>query len=313
MVKFLVGRIATGVLVLFAVTALTFLLVGLIPGNAARTILGISATPTAIARLSRELHLNAPITDQYWSWLKGLFHGNLGTSLVNGQSVGSQIVGRLQPTISLILLSSALSILVATTLGVYSAVRGGVVARLVDSFGLLGFAIPGFIIALLLIYAFAVKVKVFPVVGYNSLSSGLGNWAKALVLPVVAMSLNSIGFIAKQVRQSTSDVLDSEFVVTLTANGFKRRSILYRHVLRNAIVPSLAMMGVQMAGAIATTVLIETVFGIPGIGSLAVSAAGQQDLPMVQATALFFTAFVVIINFSLDIVFVMLDPRVRIG
>jgi peptide/nickel transport system permease protein len=312
MTKFLIGRVLTGVLVLFVVSAVTFLLVALTPGNAARTILGLSASPSAVAQLAREMHLNSPLPDQYWSWLKQALHGNLGSSLINGQSVGSQIVGRLEPTVSLIVLSTIVSVLGAIALGVFSAVRGGWVARVVDAAGLIGFAVPGFIVGLLLIYVFAVKLHAFPVVGYNPLSTGIGGWLQALVLPVIAMSLSGIGFAAKQIRQSTTEVLGSEFVVTLTANGFRRSSILYRHVLRNAILPSLALMGVQLAGTIATTVLIETVFGIPGIGSLAVSSATQQDLPMVQATALFFTAFVVVVNLGLDVLYVILDPRVKV-
>ena len=300
-------------MVLFVVSVVTFLLVALIPGNAARTILGLSASPAAVAQLAREMHLSAPLQDQYWSWLKGALHGNFGTSLINGQSVGSQIAGRLQPTVSLIVLSTIVSVFSAIALGVYSAVRGGRVAQIVDAGGLVGFAVPGFIVGLLLIYVFAVKLRAFPVVGYNPLSSGVGNWLDALALPVIAMSVSGVGSWQSRSRQSTAEVLRSEFVVTLTANGFTRRSILYRHVLRNAILPSLALIGVQLAGTIATAVLIETVFGIPGIGSLAVSSATQQDLPMVQATALFFTAFVVVVNLGLDICYAVLDPRVKVG
>lgn len=313
MLKFLVKRVLMGIVVLLVVSIITFVLVALIPGNAAQTILGPEATPAKVAQLSRELHLNAPLPVQYWSWLKNALHGNFGTSLLTGQSVVSVIGSRLEPTLSLVLLVTLVTVLASVLIGVVSALRGGWLARLLDFGGLLGLAIPGFVVGLLLIDLFAVDLRIFPVEGYVPLSAGVGNWLTPLVLPVIAMSLSGVAFSSKQVRQSMGEALESEYAFTLMANGFKRRSVVYKHALRNAIVPALAMMGVQLAGAIGSTVLIETVFGVPGIGSLAVSSATQADLPMVQATALFFTAFVVVVNLGLDLLYVALNPKVKLG
>jgi peptide/nickel transport system permease protein len=313
MFSFIAKRVLTGVLVLLVVSMVTFVLVGLIPGNAARTILGSTASPAAVAQLTRELHLNQPLPVQYWSWLENAVQGHFGTSLLNGESVGSVIASRLQPTLSLVILMTIVSVLSSIFLGVVSALRGGWVARIVDTAGLLGFAIPGFIVALLLIDVFATNLRIFPVEGYVPLSDGIGNWLRALVLPVVALALSSVAFTSKHVRQSMTEVLDSEFIFTLRANGFKHRSVVYKHALRNAIVPALALMGVQLAGAISAVVLIETVFAIPGIGSLAVSATTQGDVPMVLATALFFTAFVVVVNLAFDVLYAVLNPKVRLS
>jgi len=312
MLRFLARRTVMGVLVLLVVSALTFLLVALIPGNAALTILGAQATPAKIAQLSQELHLNEPLPVQYWDWLKDAVRGNFGTSLLNGQSVATLVEGRLEPTLSLVILVTLVTVAASIWLGVFSALRGGWVARLADIGGLLGLATPGFVVALLLIDVFAVKLRIFPVEGYVPLSSGAGEWLRSLVLPVIAMSLSGAAFSSKQVRQSMLEALDSEFAFTLTANGFNRRSVVYKHALRNAIVPALAMMGVQLAGAIGSVVLIETVFGIPGVGSLMVSSATQADLPVVQATALCFTAFVVVVNILLDLLYAVLNPKVSL-
>ncbi len=313
MLKFLGTRLLMGIVALLLVSIITFVLVALIPGNAAQTILGPEATPAKVAQLSRELHLNAPLTEQYWSWLKNALHGDFGTSLLTGQSVVSVIGSRLAPTLSLVLLTTAVIVIASIVIGVVSAVHGGWLARLLDVGGLLGLAIPGFVMGLLLIYAFAVKLKIFPVEGYVPLSGGVGEWLRTLALPVIAMAASGVAFSSKQVRQSMQEALDSEYTFTMMANGFSQRSVVYKHALRNAIVPALAMIGVQLAGAIGATVLIETVFGVPGIGSLAVSSATQADLPMVQATALFFTAFVVIVNLGLDVIYAVLNPKLKLA
>lgn len=313
MFTFLARRFAMGVVVLFAVSVLTFLLVGLIPGNAAQTILGSTATPQAVAQLAKQLHLDEPLPAQYWSWLTGVFQGNLGTSVTSGQPVTDVIGNRWQPTLLLVVLSTLASVVVGIVLGVVSALRGGLVARIVDAGGLIAFAIPGFIIGVVLIYVFALKLRLVPLNGYTPITDGVGPWLSSLVLPVIALSFGMVGFISKQVRQSMVDTMQSEFIFTYVSNGFRRRSVAYRHALKNAVVPATSYIGVQLVSVVGATVLIETVFAFPGVGSLAVSSATQHDLPVAQAAVLFFTVYVVVVNFGVDLLYVVLNPKIRVA
>jgi peptide/nickel transport system permease protein len=311
MALFLARRVAIGIAVLLVVSVLTFILVALTPGNAAETILGSTATPAAVAQLMKELNLNQPLPVQYWLWLKDALHGDFGTSLTTGEPVTQMMASRWQPTLSLVLLSTLVSLVIGIFLGVASALRGGWVARAVDIGGLLAFAIPGFLVGVILIYAFALKLRLLPLNGYVPLDEGAGPWLRTLILPVIALSFGMVGFIAKQVRQSMTDVMHSEFIFTYVANGLSRRSVTYKHALRNAIVPATSYIGVQLVAVVGATVLIETVFAYPGVGSLAVSAATEHDLPVAQAAVLFFTAYVIIVNLVMDMLYVVLNPKIR--
>jgi peptide/nickel transport system permease protein len=313
MILFLARRAAIGIAVLLVVSVLTFVLLALTPGNAAESILGATATPAAVAQLMKDLNLDQPLPFQYWSWLKDALHGNFGTSLTTGEPVTQMMASRWQPTLSLVLLSTLVSVVIGIFLGVVSALRGGWVARVVDIGGLVAFAIPGFLVGVILIYAFALKLRLLPLNGYAPLDQGAGPWLKTLILPVIALSFGMVGFIAKQVRQSMTDVMHSEFIFTYVANGFSRRSVTYKHALRNAIVPATSYIGVQLVSVVGATVLIETVFAFPGVGSLAVSAATQHDLPVAQAAVLFFTAYVILVNLVIDMLYVALNPKIRMA
>jgi peptide/nickel transport system permease protein len=313
MILFLARRVAIGIAVLLVASVLTFVLVALTPGNAAQSILGSTATPAAVAQLMKELHLDQPLPLQYWSWLKGALHGDFGTSLTTGEPVTQMMASRWQPTLSLVLLSTLVSVVSGIFFGVVSALRGGWVARAVDIGGLVAFAIPGFLVGVILIYAFALKLRLLPLNGYAPLDAGPGPWLRTLILPVIALSFGMVGFIAKQVRQSMTDVMHSEFIFTYVANGFPRRSVTYKHALRNAIVPATSYIGVQLVSVVGATVLIETVFAFPGVGSLAVSAATQHDLPVAQAAVLFFTAYVIVVNLLMDMLYVVLNPKIRMA
>lgn len=313
MFLFLARRVALGIAVLLVVSVLTFVLVALTPGNAAESILGATATPAAVAQLMKELNLNQPLPVQYWLWLKDAVGGDFGTSLTTGEPVTQMMASRWQPTLSLVLLSTLVSVVAGIFLGVVSALRGGWVARAVDIGGLVAFAIPGFLVGVILIYAFALKLRLLPLNGYVPLDEGAGPWLRTLILPVIALSFGMVGFIAKQVRQSMTDVMHSEFIFTYVANGFSRRSVTYKHALRNAIVPATSYIGVQLVSVVGATVLIETVFAYPGVGSLAVTAATEHDLPVAQAAVLFFTAYVIIVNLVMDLLYVVLNPKIRMA
>ncbi|MFT4082816.1 MAG: ABC transporter permease [Nocardioides sp.] len=295
---------------LFVVSVVTFLLISLSPGDAATSLLGQYATPATVKALQEQMHLDQPLPVQYWEWLGHVLHGDLGTSLSSGEPVRTMVAQRIGPTVSLVLLTLVVTAVIGVLLGVVSAVRGGPVARLTDALGLLGVGVPGFIIGLLLILGFSSSLGWLPPNGYATLADGLGAWSRTLVLPVTALVIGAIGFIAKQVRSAMVDALRSPFIRTLRANGFARRSVLYKHALRTASVPVLAALGTAVVGLLGGSVLIEQVFGIPGLGGLAVASAASKDLPVVQAVAVTYTLLIIAVNLCLDLLYVVVNPKV---
>ena len=311
MASYFAKRLGISVLLLFVVSIVTFVLVSLSPGNAAYTLLGPYATGEQLQKVEEQLHLNDPLLVQYWRWLSGAFHGDFGTSLINSESVTHIVGARIGPTLSLILLTLLVTGILGIIVGIAGALRGGWVARTIDIVGLIGVAIPGFVIGLVLIAIFAVRLRLLPAVGYHTLSNGPGPWISALILPVISLLIGSVGLVAKQVRAAMSDVLSSEFVRTLTANGFRHRSIVYKHALRSAAIPVLAVMGVTVVGMLGASVIIEQVFGIPGIGGLAVQRTISKDLPVIQFTAVVYTLIVIVVNLVLDVAYVLVNPKVK--
>jgi peptide/nickel transport system permease protein len=286
--------------------------VSITPGNAAQVLLGNSATPQGIKQVDQQLGLNLPVYQQYWDWLKGAVHGDLGSSLVTKQSVGATITGtRLSVTLSLIIGSLLVTALLGVGLGIISAVRGGVLGRSLDVFSLVGYSLPSFWVGAVLVAIFAVKLKWLPAVGYVSLSDSVSGWFKSLILPVVALSLGAIAIVARYTREAMLDALASEHVRISWANGISARSIYFRHALKNAAPRIITTIGVIAVGLLTGTVLIEVVFALPGLGGLAVTSTTQRDLPMIQGVVVLFTIIVIIVNLAVDLTYTWLNPRVR--
>jgi peptide/nickel transport system permease protein len=304
-------RILMAVPLLFVVSVLSFLLVSLTPGNATYAILGSNATQAEYRALRHALGLNLPLWDQYWQWLRHTVTGNLGASVVSGQPVSQAISERLPVTLSLIVGALLVSVVVGVGLGVFSALRGRLLGRLVDALALVGFALPAFWLGAELIVVFAVKLGWFPATGYVSFAASPADWLRALVLPVAALSLYGVAATAKQTREAMLDVLGSEYIRMARANGIPARSIVFRHALKNASMRVVTVLGVQAVGLLGGTVLAETVFALPGLGSLIVTAAQDHDLPVVQGVALTFTIIVVLINLAIDLAYAGLNPKVR--
>jgi peptide/nickel transport system permease protein len=249
---------------------------------------------------------------QYWHWLYGVFHGSLGVSLLDGQSVTTALDQRLPVTLSLVIGTTIVSGILGMGLGLISALRRhGVIARLVDLLSLLGLALPSFWIALVLIAFLAVAHPIFPATGYVAYSQSVGGWLTSLVLPVAAMSFGVLAVIAKQTRDSMLDVLDRDFIWALRARGVKERTIIFRHALRSGAIPIVTIFGLIFVGLLSGTVLVETVFGLPGLGGLAVTATSEHDLPVVQGVAVYFTLLVIVVNLLVDIAYGWLNPKVR--
>jgi peptide/nickel transport system permease protein len=297
---------------LFMVSALSFFLVSLTPGNAADQILGTTATPQEYAALRRALGLDLPLYDQYWQWLRHAVMGDLGSSIFSGQPVTQAIGQRLPVTLSLLLGALVVTVVVGVGLGLFSALRGGVMGRTVDGLALIGFALPAFWVGAELIVLFAVKLTWFPATGYVSISQSPVGWLRSLVLPVIALSLYGVAATAKQTREAMLDVMGSEYIRMARANGVAPRSIIFFHGLKNASIRVVTVLGVVAVGLLGGTVLVENVFALPGLGSLAVTAATEHDLPVVQGVAVYFTLMVVVINLLIDLAYTWLNPRVRV-
>ena len=310
MTTLILRRVAISLPLLLVVSFVTFLLLSLTPGNAAYTVLGARATPSQLAHLKSEMGLNKPFLVQYGTWLGHALQGNFGHSLISGQAVSQALAQQLAPTLSLVLLALVVSSTAGMALGIWSAVHAGRLARFLDSVSFVGMAVPGFIIALVLIQIFVVTFHVLPASGYVSIGQSPPLWLRSLILPVVALSVGAIGIIAKQTRTAMQEVLSQEFIVVLRANGYSPRSIVLRHALRAASIQILSIIGVVFVGLLSGAVIIESIFSIPGLGSLAVQASAQSDIPVVLGVTIVFTLIVVITNLLLDLVFMVANPKI---
>ena len=298
---------------LFAVSIVSFVLVSVTPGDAAREILGVnaSATPGAYERLRQALGLNLPLYAQYWHWLRHAIVGDLGASLFSGQSVAQVITQRLPVTLSLMIGAVLVAALAGVALGIASSVGGRRVGHAVNVVAIGGFAFPAFWVGAELIAIFAVKLRWFPATGFVPLSQSPELWFRSLVLPVVALAFPGIAVTAKQTRDAMLEALASDYVRVARANGVRGSSLVLRHALKNAALPIVTVLGIQAISMMGGAVLIENVFALPGLGSLIVSASIQHDLPLVQGVAVVFTVLVVVINVLCDLACAWLDPTVR--
>jgi peptide/nickel transport system permease protein len=306
-------RLALSLPLLVIVPTVTFLLAALIPGDVARTILGADATQAQYLQLRQTLGLNEPLLTRYFAWLGNALHGNLGTSLFWQQPVSSLLDSRLQVTLSLVIGSTALATAVGVVFGVVAALRAGVVGKIVDAIAMVGLAIPNFFLGLLLVTWFAVTLRAFPATGYVPFSQSPGGWLRSIVLPVITLAVPGIAVIAKQTRDAMLEVLDRPFIRTLRAAGVPGRSIIGKHALRNAAIPVVTVTGLIFIASLSGTVLVETVFALPGLGGLVVQATSQHDLPLIQGVAVYFTIAVICVNLLVDLTYSWLDPRVRVS
>lgn len=314
MIKATIRWAASSVLLLFTVTVLTFLLSALAPGDAAKAILSgqtTSYTQAQYQHLRNELGIDQPLPLQYWHWLDHLLHGSLGTDLFSGQPITQALNERLGASLSIIVGTVIVSTVLGVGFGVVSAVRGGILGKLLDFVSLLGLAAPNFWLALLLVEMFAVQYPLFPAVGYVSFTASPLQWLRSLVLPVTALAIGASAFIARQTRDAMADVLTRDFVIALRARGLPLRSVVLKHALRNAAIPVVTLVGLLFVSLLGGTVLMEVVFAIPGLGQQAVTATSMHDLPMIEGVAFYFTVVVITVNLLVDLSYGWLNPKVR--
>jgi peptide/nickel transport system permease protein len=308
-------RLLALVPVLLIVSFAVFFLLALVPGNPAITLAGgVTATPAQIAHVTAQLHLNDPLLVQYGRWLGNALHGNLGTSISTGQPVTQQIEQRFPVTFGLVVASAIVSLVVGIPVGLISGIRPqGVVDGGARTFTTLGLAVPSFWLAVLLVSIFAVHWHVFPPTGYTSISTSFTGWLRDITLPAITLGVLVGATLARQLRASLIDTLDTPYIRTAWAKGGTRRTVLFRHGLKNAAMPVVTVFGIQIGYLLGGAVIIEQIFALPGLGPYMLSGITDHDLPVVQGVAVVFVLFQMAMSLLVDISYGYLNPKVRVS
>ena len=310
--RYLVRRVAALVVTLFFVSVLVFVVIRVLPGDPALIIMGTEGSPEAAARLREAMGLNRPIAVQYVEWIGHALRGDLGRSIQYDVPVMSLVLSRLQVTLPLTLLAAGFMVAAALPLGVFAATRhrrfGDYLAMILSQ---LGVAVPGFWAGLLLILLFSVKLGWVRAGGFDGWGPGVWPAVKSLLMPAVALGFFQFAVLTRTTRSAVLEVLREEYVKTARAKGLGERAVLFRHALGNAMIPILTVTGIQLGQLMAGSIILESVFYLPGLGRLALGAISARDLPVVQGVVLFVASMIVTINVAVDILYGLLDPRIR--
>jgi len=312
MLSYILRRIVSTLPVMAIVALFVFSLLYIAPGDPAAVIAGDQASPADVERIRQSLGLDQPFLVQFWTWLWRILHGDLGTSIFTNLPVASLIAQRIEPTLSLMVLTLVLTILIAVPLGVMAAWKAGsFVDRAIMAFAVLAFSLPVFVVGYLLAYVFALEFEWLPVQGYTPLAQGFWPWLENLILPAVALGGVYIALIARITRASMLEVLQQDYIRTARAKGLDQRSILFVHALKNAAVPIVTVIGIGVALLIGGAVVTESVFAIPGLGRLTVDAILRRDYPVIQGIVLMFSFLYTLVNLMVDVTYTLIDPRIR--
>ncbi len=315
---FLFKRALTLIATLLATSVIVFAVLEVLPGNAAQVLMGPDADPAAVAAKATELGLDRPALTRYADWMRGLLHGDMGLSYAYGTPVTELIAERLTLTVPLAVFAMLLTTVMALLAGVYAAAnhnRAGDVGLM--TLAQIGIAIPNFWFAMLLILLFSVKLQWFAAGGFDGWYFDEGVWAglwaglKALMLPALALAVVQAAILARFTRSAVLEVLREDFVRTARAKGLSQRATLWRHVLRNAMIPVITVMGLQFAELLAGTIVVENVFYLPGLGRLIFQSIANRDVIVVRNCVLLLAAMVVVVNFVVDVLYAVIDPRVK--
>ncbi len=308
-------RLLQAIPVLWGVTFLTYLFLNLLPGDAASQLLGANATPAEVHQLEIKLHLNEPFLTRYWHWFTGVLSGNLGASLANGQSVSSILGQRLPVTFELVVVSVVVTMLIAVPMATLAARKPrGIFDRVTTILSMGGISIAQFVFALLLVLLFSDIWNVLPALGWTPLSQSIGQNARYLVLPVMTIAIPLAMFVARLLRADLIEQMDSqEYIVTARAKGLSRWAQLTRHALRNSMLGIVTIFGLQVALLFGLTVIVEEIFGLPGVGQALLTAVNDRDAPLLEGIVLVLAGIVVLVNLLIDVTYGVLDPRIRHG
>ena len=312
MFTYVVRRILATIPVMAVVALFVFSLLYIAPGDPAAVIAGDQATPADVERIRQSLGLDRPFLVQFSEWAWRLVHFDLGRSIFTNLPVTAMIAQRIEPTLSLMLVTLLLSIVVAVPIGVLAAWKVGTwIDRTIMGFAIFGFSVPVFVVGYLLAFFFALQLEWLPVQGYTPIARGLWPWFENLILPSIALGCVYIALIARITRATMLEVLQQDYIRTARAKGLAQRPILFIHALKNASVPIVTVIGIGIALLIGGAVVTESVFAIPGLGRLTLDAILRRDYPVIQGVVLLFSFVYVLVNLAIDLLYTLLDPRIR--
>ena len=309
---FLLKRLLTLLATLVGASVVVFLVLEILPGNAAQMLMGPDAAPEAVQALAVKLGLGLPPMQRYWQWVSGMLVGELGTSYAYSSPVLELVLERLALTVPLAVMAMALTTVLALVVGVYAASRHNRLGD-VGLMGLtqLGIAVPNFWFAILLILLFSVHLQWFSAGGFPGWDEGVADALKALLLPALSLAVVQAAILARITRSAVLEVLREDFVRTARAKGLSQRATLWRHVLRNAMIPVVTVMGLQFANLLAGTIVVENVFYLPGLGRLIFQSISNRDLIVVRNCVMLLATMVIVVNFVVDVLYAVIDPRVK--
>lgn len=312
MLRYIIRRVLMLVPILIVVAVAAFTLLHLTPGNPAAVMLGPQASTEQIDELTRQLGLDRPLLVQFFNWASGVLRGNLGTSYTLQRPVSELIWDAIPVTISLTVLSLAVAVALGFPAGVYAAVyRNSVYDQILMSTATLGAAVPNFWLAMLMIIGFSVRLRWLPVQGYTDLADGFIDWLRHLALPALSVGFVQAAVIARMSRSSMLDVLREDYIRTAQSKGVPDTRVVFVHGLRNAAVPILTVLGLTFASLLGGVVIIETVFGLPGLGRLMINSLSRRDYPVIQGVLLCMALVCTVVNLVVDILYALVDPRIR--
>lgn len=305
-------RLMAALPVWLGVATVVFVLVRLVPGDPALLIAGTDSSPEQVAEIRRMLGLDLPVWDQYLQWFWRLLQGDLGRSLFSREPVLPDLLGRIPVSLQLAVSATVVSVVVAIPAGVIAAARRTpAVEAAFAAVTMTGICIPSFVMGLLLMLVFSAKLGLFPVRGYEPLSTGVLAWARYMVLPAIAYGLIQAAGVARMTRSTLLEVLGEDFIRTARAKGLAGWVVLYKHALRNALIPVVTLIGLNVGVLLTGAVVIESLFGLPGLGAYLVNGILKRDYPIVQGAILVFSTALVLINLAVDLLYAALDPRLR--
>ena len=309
---YIIQRLLLALVVILGVTFVVFMIVQIVPGDPARVILGPYANDDAVANLRERLGLNKPFLEQYVTWLANAVRGNFGTSLLTSQPVAPQLVQRLGPSLELAFVSLLVGMAVSFPIGIISAVKPGSVIDIIGSiFSQIGVSVPSFWMGILLVLLFSLTLGWLPPSGYTPINEDFGDWLAHIILPAVTAGLVSASIQTRFVRSAMMDVLNMDYVRTARAKGLSERNVVYNHALRNAMINIVTIIGLQITALISGIVIVEVVFGWPGLGRLALNAVLDRDYPLLQGTVFTVAVIVTLVNLGVDLLYFFLDPRIE--
>ncbi len=312
MLSFIIRRIVATIPVMAFVALFVFSLLYIAPGDPAAVIAGDQASPAEVERIRQGLGLDRPYLIRFGEWAFRVVQGDLGTSIFTARPVTLLIAQRIEPTLSLMVLTLLVTVLIAVPMGVLAAWNAGTwVDKFAMAFAVLGFSVPVFVVGYLLAYLFALKLEWLPVQGYTPLAEGVWPWLRNLILPALALGFVYIALIARITRATMLEVLQQDYIRTARSKGVSHRNVLFLHALKNAAVPVITVIGVGIALLIGGAVVTESVFAIPGLGRLTVDAILQRDYPVIQGVILMFSFVYVLVNLLIDLAYTIVDPRIR--